>query len=213
MSDRLTHKQRVFADQYVKLNGNGTKAALIAGYSGGEGAAAARASENVRKRKVRQRIEYLTRKHEISADRVLTRLDNLSIKAEQEGQIGAAIKAEELLGKSLGMWVERSVNVNVDLNGEHLKALQDRMNRRRDQQLNSRGNTDTKTIDITPTHQEHTFTKAVSDDAREAMDRKRESRDQSVTDVPVAGENRGDGDGGGAADTRATHAASAQEGR
>lgn len=197
MSDRLTHKQRVFADQYVKLNGNGTKAALIAGYSGGEGAAAARASENVRKRKVRQRIEYLTRKHEISADRVLTRLDNLSIKAEQEGQLGAAIKAEELLGKSLGMWVERSVNVNVDLNGEHLKALQDRMNRRRDQQLNA--------IDVIPSHV----------DAREH----RRDKGQSVTDVPVAGENGGDGEksraaesGNGAADTRATHAASAQEG-
>lgn len=208
MSDRLTHKQRVFADQYVKLNGNGTKAALIAGYSGGEGAAAARASENVRKRKVRQRIEYLTRKHEISADRVLTRLDNLSIKAEQEGQIGAAIKAEELLGKSLGMWVERSVNVNVDLNGEHLKALQDRMNRRRDQQLNARGNT----IDVTPHHKDRG--QSVTDVAEtiETRDQQRQNGRETVAErqQETGGQSLEMGDG--AADTRATHAVSTQEG-
>lgn len=202
----LTLKQRTFAHEYVRENGNGTKAAKKAGYA--PASAHVQASRAIRNDKVVEVINYLTRRHEISADRVLTRLDNLSIKAEQEGQIGAAIKAEELLGKSLGMWVERSVNVNVDLNGEHLKALQDRMNRRRDQQLNARGNADTKTIDITPTHQEHTFTKAVSDDARETLDRQRESRDQSVTRVAEPVAEMGDGE----ADARATHAASAQEG-
>lgn len=203
----LTLKQRTFAHEYVRENGNGTKAAKKAGYA--PASAHVQASRAIRNDKVVEVINYLTRRHEISADRVLTRLDNLSIKAEQEGQIGAAIKAEELLGKSLGMWVERSVNVNVDLNGEHLKALQDRMNRRRDQQLNSRGNADTKTIDVTPTYQEHTFTKAVSDDARETLNSQRESRDQSAIRVAEPVAEKGDG----AADTRATHAVSAQEGR
>jgi len=126
----LTLKQRTFAEEYVRENGNGTKAAKKAGYA--ETSAHVIASENLRKPKVVEVINYLTRKHEISADRVLTRLDNLSMKAEEDGQYSVSARCEELLGKSLGMWVDRSVSVNVDLNGEHLRALQERMSRRRD---------------------------------------------------------------------------------
>lgn len=126
MPDGLTLKQRKFAAEYVKRNGNGTQAALAAGYGNGDPvAAAARASENVRKRKVRQHIERITRRWDISAERVLGRLDNLSAKAEEEGNFGAAVKAEELIGKSLGMWVERSLNVTVDMTDAHLQALRD----------------------------------------------------------------------------------------
>lgn len=203
----LTLKQRTFAHEYVRENGNGTKAAKKAGYA--PASAHVTASQNIRNPKVVEVINYLTRRHEISADRVLTRLDNLSIKAEQEGQIGAAIKAEELLGKSLGMWVERSVNVNVDLNGEHLKALQDRMNKRRDQQLNARGNT----IDVTPHHKDSG--QSVTDVAEtiETRDQQRRNGREPVADSveqrPEQGSKRGDG----AADARATHAAPMQEGR
>lgn len=140
--EKLTLKQRTFAEEYVRRNGNGTQAAIAAGY-GPEGAHV-RGSENVRKRKVAEVIEYLTRKHEISADRVLTRLDNLSLKAEQAGNHAAAIKAEELLGKSLGMWVERSMSVHVDLSAEHLRALQDRMGKRTDEPGHADGEADTR---------------------------------------------------------------------
>ncbi len=126
----LTLKQRTFAEEYVRENGNGTKAAKKAGYA--ESSAHVRASELVRKSNVVEVINYLTRRHEISADRVLTRLDNLSMKAEEDGQYSVSARCEELLGKSLGMWVDRSLSVNVDLNGEHLRALQERMARRRD---------------------------------------------------------------------------------
>ena len=133
MPDGLTLKQRKFAAEYVKT-GNGTKAALAAGYGNGNpGAAAARASENVRKRKVRQHIERIARRWDISAERVLGRLDNLSAKAEEEGNFGAAVKAEELIGKSLGMWVERSLNVTVDMTDAHLQALRDLAERGRGQ--------------------------------------------------------------------------------
>lgn len=42
-------------------------------------------------------------------ERVLARLDVLSRKAEAAEQYSAAAKCEELLGKHVGMWVERSV--------------------------------------------------------------------------------------------------------
>lgn len=126
----LTLKQRTFAHEYVRENGNGTKAAKKAGYA--PVSAHVQASRAIRNDKVVEVINYLTRRHEISADRVLTRLDNLSLKAEEDGQYSVSAKCEELLGKSLGMWIDRSVNVNLDLNGEHLRALQERMARRRD---------------------------------------------------------------------------------
>lgn len=72
---------------------------------------------------MKRRIERLTRKHEITADRVLTRLDNLSAKAEESGNYPAAVRAEELIGKSLGMWVDRSVSVSLDLTGQHIEAI------------------------------------------------------------------------------------------
>lgn len=126
MPDGLTLKQRKFAAEYVKRGGNGTQAALAAGYAKGKPEhAAVQASENLRKPKIRQHINSIARRWDISAERVLGRLDNLSAKAEEEGQLGAAIKAEELIGKSLGMWVERSLNVTVDMTDAHLQALRD----------------------------------------------------------------------------------------
>lgn len=54
---------------------------------------------------------------------MLTRLDNLSAKAEESGNYPAAVRAEELIGKSLGMWVDRSVSVSLDLTGQHIEAI------------------------------------------------------------------------------------------
>jgi len=119
--DGLTLKQASFAAEYIRHHGNGTRAAIAAGYA--PSSAHVRASELVRHRKVRKHLDKLTRKHEITADRVLARLDNLSIKAEEGGNYPAAVRAEELIGKSLGMWVDRSVSVSLDLTGQHIEAI------------------------------------------------------------------------------------------
>lgn len=119
--DGLTLKQASFAAEYIRHHGNGTRAAIAAGYA--PSSAHVRASELVRHRKVRKHLDKLTRKHEITADRVLTRLDNLSLAAEESGNYPAAVRAEELIGKSLGMWVDRSVSVNLDLTGQHIEAI------------------------------------------------------------------------------------------
>jgi hypothetical protein len=119
--DGLNIRQATFAAEYVAHHGNGTKAAIAAGYS--PKGAHVRASQLLRLGKVKKRIERLTRRHEVTAERVLTRLDNLSLKAEESGNFPAAVKAEELLGKALGLFVDRSVSVNVDLNGSHLEAI------------------------------------------------------------------------------------------
>ena len=117
----LSIREAAFAAQYVAKHGNGTQAAIAAGYA--PSAAHVAASRLIRRGKVQRQIDRLTRKHEITADRVLTRLDNLSAKAEEAGNYPAAVRAEELIGKSLGMWVDRSVSVSLDLTGQHIEAI------------------------------------------------------------------------------------------
>ena len=117
----LSIREAAFAAQYVAKHGNGTQAAIAAGYA--PSAAHVAASRLIRRGKVKRQIDRLTRKHEITADRVLTRLDNLSAKAEENGNYPAAVRAEELIGKSLGMWVDRSVSVSLDLTGQHIEAI------------------------------------------------------------------------------------------
>lgn len=121
MADGLTFKQAAFAAEYVHHKGNGTKAAKAAGY--GESSAHVRASELVRNRKVKRAIRNLTRKYDITPERVLTRLDNLSEKAEKAGDYSTAAKCERDLGNALGMFVKQSVHLNVDASQAHLDAL------------------------------------------------------------------------------------------
>jgi hypothetical protein len=56
--------------------------------------------------------------------RVLNRLDVLSRRAEELGQISAAAKCEELIGRSRGMFVDRSVSTVWDGKVESLSAEQ-----------------------------------------------------------------------------------------
>lgn len=121
MQDGLTLRQAAFAAEYVRHHGNGTRAAIAAGYA--PSSAHVRASELVRHRKVKKHIEKLSKRYEITAERVLTRLDNLSAKAEENGNYPAAVKAEQLLGQYLGMWIDRSVNLNLSLNDSHIDAI------------------------------------------------------------------------------------------
>ena len=128
MPDGLTLKQASFAAEYIALHGNGTRAAIAAGYS--EKGASVAAVRLLGKASVKKRIERLAKRHEVTADRVLTRLDNLSAKAEESGNYPAAVRAEELIGKSLGMWVDRSVSVSLDLTGQHIEAIRALASRR-----------------------------------------------------------------------------------
>jgi hypothetical protein len=56
-------------------------------------------------------------------DRVRRRLDTISHNAEAAGQFGAAVRAEELLGKSIGLWVDQSLQLTGQLNDSHIAAL------------------------------------------------------------------------------------------
>ena len=55
--------------------------------------------------------------------RVQQRLDEISHEAQSAGQFGPAVRAEELLGRSIGMWIDRSLQLTGQLNDSHITAL------------------------------------------------------------------------------------------
>jgi phage terminase small subunit len=122
---KLTPKQKAFAREYVK-DGNGTQAAIKAGYS--KNAAQEIAYENLRKPQIKEVIEakqaILAEKAQVSAEFVINNFleilnfnkqveeftqgdgENVRVKKKMiDAQ--AALKASELLGKHLGLFVEK----------------------------------------------------------------------------------------------------------
>ena len=136
---KLTRKQELFATEYVRLKGNGTQAAIAAGYS--EKAAATVAKENIRKLHIKNRIEELTEKADAEkiadAKEVLQLLTEI-VRGEMSEEVVAInpqgeesrtnrkptikdrSKALEILSRCLGMTLpETQVNVTpVIITGE-----------------------------------------------------------------------------------------------
>jgi hypothetical protein len=55
--------------------------------------------------------------------RVQQRLDEISHEAQSAGQFGPAVRAEELLGRSVGMFIDRSIQLSGAMNDSHIAAL------------------------------------------------------------------------------------------
>ena len=54
---------------------------------------------------------------------VQRRLDTISHNAEAAGQFGPAVRAEELIGRSLHMFVDQSLQLQGVLKDEHIQAV------------------------------------------------------------------------------------------
>ena len=120
---RLTQKQIRFIREYA-VHGNGTEAARQAGYKQGS-AIRFQAHENLTKPHIKAALAQEITKMglEITPQRVQRRLDEISHASQEVGQFGPAVRAEELLGKSIGMWIDQSLNVTANIGGDHLQAL------------------------------------------------------------------------------------------
>ena len=130
---QLNARQRKFVEEYANSL-NGTEAARQAGYAAkrkdkgspkADNILAAQAWENLRKPKIKAaaEAEIARLKLKITPERVQERLDTISRTAESAGQFGPAVRAEELLGKSIGMWIDQSVTLSGALTGSHVQAL------------------------------------------------------------------------------------------
>jgi hypothetical protein len=67
---------------------------------------------------------------EVTPQRVQRRLDELGRAAQEARQFGPAVRAEELLGKSIGMWIDQSIQLSGQLNDPHIAALLEVVRRR-----------------------------------------------------------------------------------
>jgi hypothetical protein len=120
---QLSLKQMRFVKEYACL-GNASEAARRAGYKPGN-SIAQQAHENLRKPEIAsaisaelQRIDF-----EVTPQRVQRRLDEIGRAAQDAGQFGPAVRAEELLGKSVGMWIDKKLELQGVLKDEHIQAL------------------------------------------------------------------------------------------
>ena len=106
---KLTPKQKAFVREYKKNGGNGTQAAIKAGYS--EKTARKIASENVTKPDIREALKQeekkLQEKYEYTIDDMVRELDDVKMKADSEQNRQAQIKAIELKGKAFGLFVDK----------------------------------------------------------------------------------------------------------
>jgi hypothetical protein len=119
---KLSIKQQRFVQEYAHL-GNAAEAARKAGYK--PKAAKEVGYENLTKPHVRAAADREMARigAEITPDRVQRRLDTISHNAEAAGQFGPAVRAEELLGRSVGMFIDRSLQLTGQVNDSHVTAL------------------------------------------------------------------------------------------
>ncbi len=107
-TDTLTPKQERFCREFL-VDLNGTKASVRAGYS--ERSAHVTASRLLTNTKVAARVAELqaetAKRLEVTVDSVMADLETLCQGAVETKQFGPAVRAKELQGKRLGMFVDR----------------------------------------------------------------------------------------------------------
>lgn len=132
LAQKLTKKERIFADEYVKTT-NGTQSAITAGYS--EKTASVTGSKMLRKPKVRQYIDAIMDERSkntiATADEVLEYLTRV-VRGEEKDVFGLDVsvadktKAAELLGKRHMLFTDK-----VKLDAEIEIDISDRMKQAR----------------------------------------------------------------------------------
>lgn len=105
---KLTAKQSLFIKEYL-VDLNATQAAIRAGYS--KKTARQAGAENLSKPAIKDALDKAIKKRaakvEITAEKVLKDLEEARIAARVDGQYSAAIRASELQGRHLRMFVDR----------------------------------------------------------------------------------------------------------
>ena len=122
---KLTPKQKAFVREYKKNGGNGTQAAISAGYS--EDSARAISCENLTKPYIQEALKQeekkLQEKYEYTIDDMVRELDDVKMKADAEQNRQAQIKAIELKGKAFGLFVDKVENNIINTTPIDIKII------------------------------------------------------------------------------------------
>ena len=100
----MTPKQTLFVEFYL-TNPNATEAAIKAGYS--KKTAKSQGQRLLTNVDIRKRLEKRVEDAIITADEILTDVKSIAKNAERDGD---RLKAYEMLGKHLAMWIDKSEN-------------------------------------------------------------------------------------------------------
>lgn len=137
----LTPKQALFVRHYTTPGDtlfNGTESARQAGYKGSRNIQARQAYENLRKPKIHAAVRRILKEQfgaaDLSIERVLNDIEFTRQLALRDGKYNAALKASELHGKYLRMWLDRVEHIHTieDVTTDELVALAQRLARRID---------------------------------------------------------------------------------
>ena len=107
---KLTLKQQKFVEAYVgPANGNASKAAELAGYKKNEATLRSVGAENLTKPAIIAAIAQRTQKSlkKLNADKILEELASIAQGEDDEAKTSDRIRALELLGKNLALWIDR----------------------------------------------------------------------------------------------------------
>ena len=119
--DKLTLKQQVFIDEYL-VDLNATQAAIRAGYS--EKTAKEIGAENLTKLNIQNAIAAAMEERSVStkitAEKVLQGILDVTEAAQGEGNHNAALRGYELLGKHIGLFVDKA---SIEVSGKDGAAL------------------------------------------------------------------------------------------
>ena len=114
LKESLTGKQKMFCEEYL-VDFNGTRAATAAGYSEKTGYSIA--GENLKKPEIQAYIKHLTenrnKRVHVDVDYVVGKLKTVADICSKENDLGnidstGANKSLELLGKHLGMYIDKT---------------------------------------------------------------------------------------------------------
>ena len=122
---KLTPKQKAFVREYKANGGNGTQAAISAGYS--EDSARAISCENLTKPYIQEAIaqeeKKMQEKYEYTIDDMVKELDDVKMKADAEQNRQAQIRAIELKGKAFGLFVDKVENNIINTTPIDIKII------------------------------------------------------------------------------------------
>lgn len=124
----MTPKQQRFVEEYL-IDLNATQAAIRAGYS--KKTAYSIGQENLKKPVIAEAVGSaragMAEKAQITVEWIIEQLRENALLAKKSGDIAPSNKALELLGKHLGLFVER-LDVTVTSLAERVKRAKERAN-------------------------------------------------------------------------------------
>ena len=119
MNAKLTAKETKFIDQMVQFCGKKTASQCAADSGFGVRGARTRASELMARSEIRNeidlRLEELRQKWKIDKETHIKELWDLKEMAKETKNVNAAVRAEELRGKCIGLYIDRQIIASAEL--------------------------------------------------------------------------------------------------